>query len=161
MEITGLENPILGYKLDPGEPGLAHSSSASNSILRVLTQEISNWLAFKREAEKNGGVIIFGGISLDLRKRGSFLAAVAGRTTAYIYYPNRSESVNQVDETEVKEKVKQEIEKLQTKLMTAASEEERKKLEEQIALLQLVMHMPVQLIKQLLQPTGILLDALV
>ncbi len=161
MEISALENPVLGYKLDPGEPGLAHSAPASRSILRVLSQEISNWLAFKREAEKNGGVIIFGGIYLDLRKRGSFLAAVAGHTTAYIYYPNRSTDPQHVDETEVKSRIKQEIEKLEAKLLIVTTEEERRRIEEQIAFLKIVMNMSFQTAKQLLQPVGILFDVLV
>ncbi|AEH52005.1 hypothetical protein [Pseudothermotoga thermarum] len=158
MNISALENPILGYKLDPGEPGLAHSSAASNSILRVLTQEISNWLAFKREAERNGGVIIFGGIYLNLQKRGSFLAAVSGRTTAYIYYPNKSQTVEQVEETEIKARIKQEIERLETRIQIAASLEEQERIERQIAFLKLVMNMPLVLLKQLLGPSGILLD---
>ena len=93
--MISIENPILGYKLDPGEPGIPYSAPASRSILRVLSQEISNLIAFKKEAMRNGGYVIYGKISLDLRKRGSFLAAVAGKTQVYIYYPNREERMNE------------------------------------------------------------------
>ncbi|MFN3284338.1 MAG: hypothetical protein ACK40Q_08930, partial [Pseudothermotoga sp.] len=110
MAVEGLQNPILGYRLDPGEPGLSHSAPASRSILRVLSQEISNWLAFKREAERNGGVIIQGGITLDLRKRGSFLAAIAGKTTAWIYYPSQQGAQQNVDNS-YKDQIQDQIQK--------------------------------------------------
>ncbi len=32
-------NPYIGYKLDPGEPGLSNSVPASLSILRVAAHE--------------------------------------------------------------------------------------------------------------------------
>lgn len=159
MAVEGVLNPTLGYKLDPGEPGLSHSAPASRSVLRVLSQEISNWLAFKREAERNGGVIIQGGITLDLRKRGSFIAAVAGKTTAWIYYP--SQETEQISENSYKDQIQEQIQKLETKLYSAASEEEKQKLEEQLALLKMMLNMPAQLLRDLLMPLGIFLDALV
>lgn len=159
MAVEGVLNPTLGYKLDPDEPGLSHSAPASRSVLRVLSQEISNWLAFKREAERNGGVIIQGGITLDLRKRGSFIAAVAGKTTAWIYYP--SQEAQQISENSYKDQIQDQIQKLETKLYSAASEEERRKLEEQLALLKMMLNMPAQLLRDLLMPLGIFLDALV
>ncbi|HOJ87835.1 MAG TPA: hypothetical protein PLP64_03670 [Pseudothermotoga sp.] len=159
MAVEGVQNPILGYKLDPGEPGLSHSAPASRSILRVLSQEISNWLAFKREAERNGGVIIQGGITLDLRKRGSFIAAIAGKTTVWIYYP--SQQAQQPAENSYKDHIQGEIQKLEARLNTAASEEERQKLEEQLALLKMMMNMPAQLLRDLLMSVGIFLDVLV
>ncbi|MGJ8455336.1 hypothetical protein ACSFC1_08540 [Pseudothermotoga sp. U03pept] len=159
MRVEGLQNPFLGYRLDPGEPGLSHSATASRSVLRVLSQEISNWLAFKREALENGGVIIQGGISLDLRKRGSFLAAVAGKTTAWIYYP--SQKNDQAVQEGYKERVQQEIQKLEARLSSTVNEEEKQKLEEQLTLLKMMLSMPAQLLKDLLMPMGILLDVLV
>ncbi len=155
MAVEGLSNPVLGYKLDPGEPGLPNSAPASRSILRVLSQEISNWLAFKREAERNGGVIIQGGITLDLRKRGSFIAAIAGKTTAWIYYP--SEKTYQSD---YKNQIQNQIQKLEAKLNSTTDEEEKQKLQEQLALLKMMMNMPMQLVKNLLIPLGIFLDVL-
>ncbi|MCD6552090.1 hypothetical protein, partial [Thermotoga sp.] len=82
-----ISNPVLGYKLDPGEPGIPYSAPASRSVLRVLSQEISNLVAFKKEALREGGYVIYSNIALDMRKRGSFLAAIAGRTQVYIYTP--------------------------------------------------------------------------
>lgn len=160
MAVEGLLNPILGYRLDPGEPGLSHSAPASRSILRVLSQEISNWLAFKREAERNGGVIIQGGITLDLRKRGSFLAAIAGKTTAWIYYPSQQGAQQNVDNS-YKNQIQYQIQKLEAKLNSAVSEEEKERLEQQLALLKMILNMPAQLLRDLLMPLGIFLDALV
>lgn len=81
-------NPLLGYRLDPGEPGLATSAPASLSIIRVLSQETGNLMAFKKEAVQNGGYVVYSKISLDMQKRGAFLAAVAGKTQAMIIYKN-------------------------------------------------------------------------
>lgn len=159
MAIEGVLNPTLGYKLDPGEPGLPYSAPASRSIIRVLSQEISNWLAFKREAERNGGVIIQGGITLDLRKRGSFIAAIAGKTTAWIYYP--SQEKQQVSQDSYKDQIQNQIQKLEFRLNSTTNEEERQKLEQQLALLKMMLNMPAQLLRDLLMPLGIFLDALV
>ncbi|WP_041081177.1 hypothetical protein [Thermotoga profunda] len=159
MAIEGVLNPTLGYKLDPGEPGLPYSAPASRSIIRVLSQEISNWLAFKREAERNGGVIIQGGITLDLRKRGSFIAAIAGKTTAWIYYP--SQEKQQVSQDSYKDQIQNQIQKLEFRLNSTTNEEERQKLEQQLALLKMMLNMPAQLLRDLLMPLGMFLDALV
>ncbi|HEY8543288.1 MAG TPA: hypothetical protein VIL29_12955 [Pseudothermotoga sp.] len=159
MAIEGVLNPTLGYKLDPGEPGLPYSAPASRSIIRVLSQEISNWLAFKREAERNGGVIIQGGITLDLRKRGSFIAAIAGKTTAWIYYP--SQEKQGISQDNYKNQIQNQIQKIEIKLNSTTSEEERQKLEQQLALLKMMLNMPAQLLRDLLMPLGIFLDALV
>lgn len=153
---AGLENPILGYKLDPGEPGLSHSAPASRSILRVVSQEISNWLAFEREAAKNGGIIIHGGINLDLRRKGSFLAAVAGKTTAWIYYPN-GEKV-QDNSNEYKDQLRKQIRELENKLEAAINSHEKEKIEQQLNFLKLMLNMPAKLIEDLLKPLGIFLD---
>jgi len=64
---------MLGYKLDPGEPGIPSGAPASQSVLRVLNQELANYMDFKKQAAEQGGFVIGGGIYLDLRRRGSFL----------------------------------------------------------------------------------------
>ncbi|APT75165.1 hypothetical protein XO10_01280 [Marinitoga sp. 1135] len=87
-------NPILGYKLDPGEPGLSTGAPASLSILRVLSQETSNLVRFKAEAAKNGGYIIYSKISLDMEKRGAFLAAVAGKTEVKVAYKKSDDTLD-------------------------------------------------------------------
>lgn len=157
--LESVSNPTLGYKLDPGELGLWNTAPASRSILRVLTQEISNWLYFKRKVEREGGVIIQGGISLDLRKRGSFLAAVAGRTTVWVYYPGekiKSETEGQ----QYKEQLEEKIRELEKRLIFATPEE-REKLEQQIELLRMIMNLPLQFVQMLLEPLGLFLNATV
>jgi len=142
-------NPILGYKLDPGEPGLAYSAPASMSILRVLTQEVSNYLAFKREAMRKGGFIISGGIYLDLRKRGGFLAAVAGKTKVFMYIPGdkntqrtqSSQNPNQSqDQLNSKQEIERKIQELQEKIAIAQDPLEREKLERELALLEMALN---------------------
>lgn len=156
--LESVSNPTLGYRLDPGELGLWNSVSAGRSILRVLTQEISNWLYFKRKVEREGGVIIQGGISLDLRKRGSFLAAVAGRTTVWVYYPGEKTQANPSMEQQYKQQIQEKIRELENQL-NFATPEEKEKLEQQIQLLRMAMNLPLQLVQMLLEPLGLLFNA--
>ncbi|MDI3517657.1 MAG: hypothetical protein PWP09_1723 [Thermotogota bacterium] len=141
-------NPRLYYKLDPGEPGLANSAPASMSILRVAGQELANYLAFKRQAEREGGFIIGGGIRLDLQKRGPFLAAVAGRTHVWIYTPANKQGratpeesgIPQEQEDISKSEVSERIRALYRKLQQATDPQEREKLEREILLLQMALN---------------------
>jgi hypothetical protein len=141
-------NPILGYKLDPGEPGLAYSAPASMSVLRVLTQELSNYIAFKKEAMEKGGFIIGGGIYLDLRKRGGFLAAVAGKTKVWMYVPEVKntgrddfQSISGKDNDEnVKDQIKKMKEDIEMKLQTTTDPVERERLEKELALLDMALN---------------------
>lgn len=138
-------NPVLGYKLDPGEPGLAYSAPASRSVIRVMSQEISNLVAFKNEALRKGGVVIYSKISLDMQKRGMFLAAVAGKTEVRILIPgekertepNRSESENSQI---LLEKLKDEIER---KLLVENDPDKIKKLKQKLLILNSILNNPV------------------
>jgi len=162
-----LSNPRLYYKLDPGEPGLANSAPASMSVLRVASQELANYLAFKRRAEREGGFIIDGGIHLDLRKRGSFLAAVAGRTQVWIYAPTRTtkqaapngeEQGLQVQDGISKNDVSERIRSLYRKLQQTADPAEREKIEREIILLQMALNALVAGLKIPEFLVGLLLD---
>ncbi|WP_164723682.1 hypothetical protein [Thermosipho globiformans] len=141
MKVSAISNPMLGYRLDPGEPGLSHGAPASRSVLRVLSQELSNYYAFERKAQKEGGYIIYGGIYLDLRKRGSFLAAVAGKTRVWMYIPGKNDQDNEISENEglkvdtrhVSEKIRQ----LQLKLQIEEDPVKREELERQILMLEM------------------------
>ena len=138
-------NPMLGYKLDPGEPGLAHSAPASMSVMRVLNQEISNYLAFKKEAMRKGGFIISGGIFLDLRRRGGFLAAVAGKTKVWMYIPGKKDQVREGnqgvdDQQDAKSQIKDKIDELKMKLDSTTDPMEREKLQREIAMLELALN---------------------
>jgi len=144
--MVSIENPILGYKLDPGEPGIPYSAPASRSILRVLSQEISNLMAFKKEAVRNGGYVIYGRISLDLRKRGSFLAATAGKTQVYIYYPGREEKTSeqrfylpQIKNTSVRE-LERKINELERKYHSSSDPFERQNIRRNIIRLRLALN---------------------
>jgi hypothetical protein len=92
-----LSNPYLGYGLDPGERGLSLSSPASMSIMRVASHEARNIAQFKNKAAQEGGVVLYTDIDLTLRKRGSYLAAVAGKSTAVILYRKDAEEARNID----------------------------------------------------------------
>ncbi|HOK87204.1 MAG TPA: hypothetical protein PKI14_06445 [Fervidobacterium sp.] len=111
---------------------------------------------FKKQAAEQGGFVIGGGIYLDLRKRGSFLAAVAGETKVFMYVPgsktdaigktpgqngensdqNTSEPTNDIRKSEVSEK----IDELYRKLSTTSDPYEREKLEQQVIMLTMAMN---------------------
>lgn len=91
----GNDNPILSYKLDPGEMGIATPSNAMLSVEHVAGHETGNAVRACAEAIANGGYVIYSAITLDMRKRGMFLAAVAGKTTVEISYPHGKGNFNE------------------------------------------------------------------
>ncbi|HBT50937.1 hypothetical protein [Petrotoga olearia] len=135
-------NPYLGYKLDPGEPGLANSSPASLSILRVAAHEVGNINQFKSQALKKGGIVIYTDIDLNLKKRGGFLAAVGGKSKAVILYKKEidknspqdlhyeSQNTERKDnETEdIKQRIEKEIQKITNELRAETDPEKVRKL---------------------------------
>ncbi len=138
-------NPILGYKLDPGEPGLPYSAPASLSVIRVLSQELSNYMAFKKEAIQKGGYIIMGGIYLDLQKRGAFLAAVAGKTRVFIYTPGEknTQSANPTSDQQNKPsrlEIERRIEELRQRIEETEDPMERERLKRELELLEMALN---------------------
>ncbi len=104
---------------------------------------------------ENGGFIIGGGIYLDLQKRGSFLAAVAGKTKVLIYYPGKKEGLpegpgksnepNGIQEPQNQEDVSQnnvrnKIEQLYREYQMAQDPLEKEKLMEQILMLTMALN---------------------
>jgi len=151
-----LVNPTLGYRLDPGEPGLAYSAPASRSILRVLSQEISNLVAFKKEAMREGGYVVYSNISLDLRKRGSFLAAVAGRTQVLVYKP-----VERILEEDTRREIEDKINQLRAQLIRETNPLIKERLEEDIRRLEIALTVLKSGLKIPELLLGVLLDTLV
>ncbi len=149
-------NPTLGYRLDPGEPGLAYSAPASRSILRVLSQEISNLVAFKKEAMREGGYVVYSNISLDLRKRGSFLAAVAGRTQVLVYKP-----VERILEEDTRREIEDKINQLRAQLIRETNPLIKERLEEDIRRLEIALTVLKSGLKIPELLLGVLLDTLV
>lgn len=146
-------NPILGYRLDPGEPGLAYSVPASRSIVRVLSQEISNLVAFKNQALREGGVVVYSKISLDMQKRGMFLAAVAGKTEVRIYVPggkeknrfNSDSSLNNLQEIPQSQEIKLKELKhlLESKLLTEKNPEKLEEIKRKLLFVESILANPV------------------
>ncbi|MDM7321347.1 MAG: hypothetical protein P3W91_006440, partial [Fervidobacterium sp.] len=117
---------------------------ASQSFLRVMSQEFANYIDFKKQAAEQGGFIIYGGIYLDVQKRGSFLAAVAGKTKVLIYVPgqqngNTSQENQQnkigEDSNLKRNEIERKIDELYRKLQQTVDPTEREKLLQQILLL--------------------------
>ncbi len=138
--------------MDPGEPGILSGAPASRSVLRVTQQELANYYDFKKQALENGGFIIAGGIYLDLQKRGSFLAAVAGKTKVLIYYPGKKQGLpgepnepNAMQGSQDQEKISQDnvrekIDQLYREYQIAQDPLEKERLMEQILLLTMALN---------------------
>jgi len=73
--------PVLRFRLDPGEPGVLRTSSVSMSTVRVFAQETRNLTRLKAEAAREGRKVIYGDIRLGLRKIGNRVVATSGHTT--------------------------------------------------------------------------------
>ncbi|SDG97746.1 hypothetical protein SAMN04488510_102116 [Fervidobacterium changbaicum] len=162
-------NPVLSYKLDPGEPGVPFGAPASQSFLRVISQEFANYMDFKKQAAEQGGFIVYGGIYLDVQKRGSFLAAVAGKTKVLIYVPgqrdnghsNENQQGNIGEDSDIKRsEIERKIDELYRKLQQTVDPTEREKLFQQILLLTMAinalmvgMRIPELLVGMLLNTT--------
>ena len=81
-----LNNPTIGFKLDPGEPGIAGSAPASMSALKVIPHELANIRQFEAEARAKGGIVIEKEITLDIQRVGSYLTVAGGHSKAVILY---------------------------------------------------------------------------
>ena len=75
-----LNDPLLRYKLDPGEPGLLRCVLASESMAAVSAQERGNLNQFKREAFIAGRVVIHESITFTRGIDGLFNTIRAGLT---------------------------------------------------------------------------------
>lgn len=159
-------NPYIGYGLDPGERGLSLSSPASMSIMRVASHEARNIAQFKNKAAQDGGVVLYSDIDLTFRKRGSYLAAVAGKSTAVILYRKNEKDMKNIDgymvssqsekrdpnsieteskyekgiakENKSKENVKKQIKEIENKLRLETDPKKREELEKKLNLYKLL-----------------------
>jgi hypothetical protein len=87
-------NPILHYKLDPGEWGSSIPSSAALSIGRVSQHEADNIDRFKKEAIQKGCYVVQSSVFLNISKQGEYLAATSGKSQAIIYCPKKDKLKN-------------------------------------------------------------------
>ena len=76
-----VQNPIVRYRLDPGEPGVARPTQAASSAITVTGQESRNRARLKAEALREGRQVVYVGTKYKVLKRGSFLTVVGGTTT--------------------------------------------------------------------------------
>jgi hypothetical protein len=86
-------NPILRYRLDPGEPGIPYPSKASMSVARVAGHEVGNIMRFRRKAAREGGIVVDTKIYINRKQVGPYLAATSGYSEARIIYPHRRKNI--------------------------------------------------------------------
>ncbi len=75
-----LNDPLLRYQLDPGEPGLLRDARASDSVAAVSAQERGNLNQFRREAFMAGRMVVYQSISFTPGVEGLFTTLHAGLT---------------------------------------------------------------------------------
>jgi hypothetical protein len=83
-------NPILHYKLDPGEWGSSAPATAGTSIMRVATHESANIQRFEKEALKKGCYVVAKDLYLNLQQDGMYLVATSGRSEVFTYCPRKA-----------------------------------------------------------------------
>lgn len=76
-----INDPTLGYRLDPYEPGLLRQSKASRSTSQVVAHEHRNMTRLTRKAIQEGRVIINKQITYRPVIAGSYMGTAAGKTT--------------------------------------------------------------------------------
>lgn len=86
-------NPVMHYKLDPGEFGIPFPARASQSTVRVASQELGNLNRFKMEAMRKGGRVVYSKITLNPQLEGPFMATASGKTEVRIAYPKEEKPV--------------------------------------------------------------------
>ncbi len=86
---SAASNPILYYKLDPGEWGSSAPATAGTSIAHVSSHESSNILRFESEATKKGCYVVAKDLYLNLQQDGMYLAATSGRSSVLTYCPKK------------------------------------------------------------------------
>ncbi len=85
-------DPMLYYKLDPGEWGSSAPATAATSISRVASHESANIQRFEHKAAQKGCYVIGKDLYLNLNKEGSYLAATSGRSSVLTYCPKKEKA---------------------------------------------------------------------
>lgn len=89
-----LNNPTLGYRLDPYEPGLIHHAKASQSTIQVVSHEHRNLTRLSRQAIEEDRVIINKQITYKPTIAGSYMGVAAGKTTVVSIEKSKPEDEN-------------------------------------------------------------------
>jgi hypothetical protein len=81
LQSLSINNPTLGFRLDPGEPGMLRSGKATQATLLVTGQEHRNLVHLKSEAIRDGRVIMSANVKFGRAFKGAFLTTTNGLTT--------------------------------------------------------------------------------
>ena len=76
-----VQDPVVGYRLDSGEPGVANPTRASRSAYTVVGQESRNRARLRSEAMKEGRQVVLLKTEYKVRRVGSYTVPVGGLTT--------------------------------------------------------------------------------
>lgn len=79
-ESLHISNPLISYRLDPGEPGMLRSARASDSAVRVTAQERRNLNRLVSDAYREGRIPVRTSISYDAGFEGAYMAVRGGHT---------------------------------------------------------------------------------
>ena len=90
-----ISNPTVGYKLDPGEPGVAAPARATASVYTVVGQESRNRARLASEAMMEGKDVLFVNTEYQVEQVGSFSVVVGGHTT--VVTRNRAEKASALE----------------------------------------------------------------
>lgn len=130
-------DPVLHYKLDPGEWGSSAPSSAALSIGRVSQHEADNISRFKKEALKKGCYVIQTSVSLNISKQGEYLAATSGKSQVIIYCPKKDQSKKDNNEQSMLSIYDKQINQLKEQKKYAQTPDQKDKIEQKIKTLKL------------------------
>ena len=92
-------NPILGYRLDPYEPGFIRRAKTSQSTAQVVSHEHRNLTRLTRQAVQEGRVIIRKQITYRPTVAGSYMGTVAGKTTVVSMEKAKTENADPVEKS--------------------------------------------------------------
>lgn len=102
-----MNNPVLGYRLDPYEPGLIRQAKASQSTAQVVSHEHRNLTRLTRQAVQEGRVIVSKQITYRPTIAGSYMGTAAGKTTVVSIEKAKTENENLTEMPENDDKTKE------------------------------------------------------
>ncbi len=76
-----IHNPVVAYRLDSDEPGVANPTRASRSVYTVVGQESRNRARLRSEALLEGRQVLLVKTDYKVRRAGSFIVPIGGHTT--------------------------------------------------------------------------------
>jgi hypothetical protein len=96
MDPVHRNDPVLGFRLDPGEPGMLRQARASDATLLVTAQERRNLGRLKSEAFREGRIPIKAGTVFTRSLPGTSVGTVVAGQTTVVSVPDSTPPVSGV-----------------------------------------------------------------